>query len=333
MIGGNWIKSLSLNTNAHNKHFKHDCAMTAVVCNCTTLLHQEESAVDEETRWLISTAKDHPDGYGCLYYHDKDYKKHSHQILNTNPNAENPDYLNHLIKSTKSLSHHLPFDSFIAKAKQSAAKILLAYTVKRHQTDNKHAPEPLLFHDPARHVTYSMLHHGSLDKDDLLMRLPGFVDWLNIHRHDMLDKELFDDSEFLFMWLIKNINAYEGDVNNGLQNALSIINKNGISGQLNILFSDGSGVYAFTNQNKSDSGLNIDISYKINRNVKNICSYVIRSSKTNPGLGWISLKERSLYYFPSYGAMLVFMDIDKAQNSELKFKPGYNWVTFSLMTA
>ncbi len=332
MFSGNWIRNIPLGKMLSNsKHHKQDCSISAIACNGTTILQDSDSGFAEEITWLLTSGREYADGYGAVYYHDSDYDKHHYQLLCQPANPDKVKVSNHILKTNANITNHSSFEGFTEDAKKKSGKVLMAYTKKQHGKIKPESNAPYHYTDDSSKVTYSMIHHGTLDKDMLLLRLPGFVDWLNANRKEMLNKELFSDSEYLFMWFIKNIYACQGDVLSALQKALTILNNNAIQGQINIVFSDGTGIYAYTNENNSHSENSINIAYKISRTIQNICSYKVRSGKSNPGLGWTTLKEHSLYFFPTQGAMLVYIDIDKVKEAELKFQPGYNWVTFSLM--
>ena len=138
--------------------------------------------------------------------------------------------------------------------------------------------------------------------------------------------------EYLFLWLVKIIKDHQGTVLSGLYKglyALRLLSHQ--DNQINLFFSDGTGVFAYTNNIDPYGAVKHVMAYKISRTVDNICSYQIRSCKANPGIEWTVLKEHSLYYFPTQGAMQVFINIDCAQYADVHFRPVQNWACFSIL--
>lgn len=332
MLKNNWLNKLPLAKKLSKSNaLKQDCTVTGIVCSGITLLRSPESGFKDELAWLIHNCREHTDGYGAVYYHETDYDKHHYQLLGRLPHPEANHPTHHIIRQDSGNSQRAKLDAFAALACQKSGKVMMAYTRKIHHDNDLATSAPYTFTDISSQITYSMIHHGSVDKDQLLLRLPGYVEWLRTFHPQMLDKENFDDSHYLFMWLVRNICAHKGDVVSGLQQALIVIHNNALPGQINILFSDGTGIYAYTNDNSNHASSGIRMAYKISRNVHNICSYKVRSSKAQHQPDWTTLKEHSLYFFPTQGAMLVYVDIDIITTPVRKVQPSYQWAAFSLM--
>jgi hypothetical protein len=310
LLTGNWFKSKYFDNTKQKSQVKSNCSTLAIIRNNVTQLADNENTPKEELKTLANQMDDLHNSLRIVSYLDNNTVKTF--------NSEN--------KESSTLKQHIIHiaETGIETEMLTSGRILLANTV------NSSIQAPYTFIDALRDCTFSMIIDGKVDQTSMLMRLSGFVEWLEINRADALKSENMDEMNYLFCWLIKSIQNCNGDVFAGLHKGLSMLNKNNVSGQFNFLFSDGNGVYAYTNINKDSKSVK-KLFYKISRTVHNIGSYVVKNSSDSPGTGWNIVKEHNLYYFPTQGAMQVYSNIDSNQY-DTKFKAGVNWVCLSLLS-
>lgn len=130
------------------------------------------------------------------------------------------------------------------------------------------------------------------------------------------------DSNYLFLWLVKHIEDNNGDVKCGLVSGLTALATNYISGQKSIIFSDGTGVYAYSNNNDATHRM----SYKSQQSVY----HYVRSYTTVPS-GWNPLELHHLYYFPAQGQMDITYNADNSVPASFALKQGLNWIGFPVL--
>ena len=307
MFTGKWLKAFNTGNRTDKVLINNTSSLLAVIKNNLNQVSDSDNKLDEELSKLVSNRNEYYNKCRVVSYSNKN------QVL-----------VYPIDTITKSL-HQKAQDIGLNKEILQSSKITIACTTKSNSRT------PFTFIDSLRDCTYSMISDGKVNKTNLLMRLTGFVEWLEQNRPETLSVDDIDDANYLFLWLVRNIQKCNGDVFSGLQKGLAMLNKSNVGGQFNLLFSDGNGVYAYTNINKVNEGDN-KIAFNISRNVHNICSYSIKNCSEAPGLDWTIIKEHNLYYFPLQGAMQVYANIDNYQHPDTKFKTGVNWVCLSLIS-
>jgi hypothetical protein len=302
----------------------------SVVCNGKSKLTDKAINLKQETQWLKDITNEHKDNFKAIIYYEHDS---GDKVTSGNSHDNDPAQLQcqnnkhaHLVKDISKVL------SAIEKSKVKNDKILLACTVKNPKNELSEMIPPYTYYDRLRDRFYSMVIEGKLENINLMLRLPGFIDWLNVNRPEMLYNDCFQSSEYLMLWLVKCIQNSNGDILDGLRSGLTAIFNHKIGGQFNLLFSDGSGVFAFSNEydSKKEKG---NISYKIIRDEQTIFSYILRNN--HPSLNdseWIHIRYKSLYYFPVQGALQNYINIDIATQPEAKLNKCMNWVCLALLS-
>ena len=325
------------------------CAMTAVVCQGDYTLQSgmvdfgDGSSGGGESYWLYNQSSSNQDGHGMVYYHRAGYPGHSNKVLQCNNPIDSffGGSNNHVYRHSGQLSnapYSNNYNCFVGAAKQKQAKIFMGH-VRLRSDGPLGAFAPFVY----RHIDYvngvpdttdySFSHHGTVNKWSLY-NIPSFQSWLsNYDIQNILDGSptyysLADsvnnyvDSDYLFLWLVKYIEDNAGDVKRGLVEGLTALTTNNIDGQKNILFSDGTGVYAYSN--------NIDAIHKMSyKSLQSIYHY-IRSSGTVES-DWTSLSTHNLYYFPTQGQMEITYNADNCVTASFALKQGLNWIGFPVL--
>lgn len=320
MFSHKLVKALNLGKRNMKNEPRESSSILAIISNGKNQLFEKHANIKEELLHLINISGEHYDRYDVLCY------QNDNKVIKL-PIADGDKHINPVnteaCKPTKVSTDESMSD--LECEDNSMFKTIMA-------SASDYSTQPLYtFIDKLRDVTYSMIIEGEVPKSTSLLRLSGFVDWLDINNSETLDSTENSDKKYIFLWLVKCIQGCNGDVVSGMNRGLSVLGKNNIGGHFNVIFSDGKSVCAYSNQS-SESFLSKKLIYRISRNVQNICSYTIKSSHETPGLGWSDIKTHNLYCFPSQGAMQVYANIDTNQYSDNKFRTGVNWVCLSLLS-
>ena len=119
-------------------------------------------------------------------------------------------------------------------------------------------PHPFLFYENG--ISYSLIHHGTVNKDllhDLITNNGTDLSWLNEHEPQTFGGGPWQgegwssvvDSELLMLYVMQNID-FEGSIITGLEMALSTLVEAGVPhSQLNLIFSNGNDLYVFGGAN------------------------------------------------------------------------------------
>ena len=119
-------------------------------------------------------------------------------------------------------------------------------------------PHPFLFYENG--ISYSLIHHGTVNKDllhDLITNNGTDLSWLNEHEPQTFGGGPWQgegwsnvvDSELLMLYVMQNIDS-EGSIIAGLEIALSTLVAAGVpNSQLNLIFSNGNDLYVFGGAN------------------------------------------------------------------------------------
>lgn len=333
------------------------CAMNSVVCKSGYNLSSDE--VDfggigvnpgGESYWLYQMGTDNPDGHGALYYHSDEYQGHDYQVLHQSGYTNYFSYgsenqLYRLQDAINSDMGEICYGAFIMTAKDKMGQIFMGHA-RRRSSGPRGAFAPFVF----RHIDnssavpdttdYSFAHHGTVTNDYLIRMFNdiSFHDWLaqydtnniingtptNYSDPTSIQQNRYVDSDYIFLWLIKHIEDHEWNVRNGVVGGLRALNVNNIIGPsstLNIMFSDGNGVYAFTN-GASDTH---KLSYS-----DSSTNFKIRSYNT-VDTNWTELASNTLYYFPVHGNIEKTYGVLQSDQVNYPLKAGLNWVCFPIL--
>ena len=119
-------------------------------------------------------------------------------------------------------------------------------------------PHPFLFYENG--ISYSLIHHGTVNKDllhDLITNNGTDLSWMNEHEPQTFGGGPWQgegwsnvvDSELLMLYVMQNIDS-EGSIIAGLEIALSTLVDAGVPNfQLNLIFSNGNDLYVFGGAN------------------------------------------------------------------------------------
>lgn len=324
------------------------CAMMAVVCQNTTTL--ATPGVDfgagnsGESGWLYQQGNNNPHGHGMVYYHRAGFGGHNNKLLQYIPPIDTfaNGSSNHIYRKAGSLGHilNLPiYQRFIGSAKSNQGKIFMGHV--RYRSDGPlGAYAPFVYRhihieegQPADTTDFSFAHHGTVDKQAMYDNF-GFRYWLAEYDYknllagnptyysiaDSLDN--YVDSDYLFLWLVKHIEDSGGVVKSGLVNGITALRSYSISGRKNFLFSDGSGVYAYTDSDV----LSHKMSYK---SVQTVYHYI--RSYDDIETGWTAIDPHHLYHFPTQGSREITYYADNGVPLIVDLKRGLNWISFPVI--
>jgi len=224
--------------------------------------------------FVMSRSNDqmHNDGYGILYYRQKNYQlqpeKYWYKYVSSTAVANQVYYTGNYFNS-----NNVPdvFDKAmqIIKQPQSMASIIMCHA--RNATLNPFAPGNHPFRLDINNRTYTLMHNGyvsyatrtfminetyGLDNDWFLFHTPNYANFVNA-----AFPACWIDSEVLFHYLMAHIAAEDFDVFNGMRTALKKLEPyiTVSTDVVNFVFSDGERLYAF--RSTPTTGLNC--SYKL----------------------------------------------------------------------
>ncbi|MEA3287839.1 MAG: T9SS type A sorting domain-containing protein [Candidatus Marinimicrobia bacterium] len=211
-------------------------------------------------------------------------------------------------------------------------------------------PHPWVWYEPG--IAYTFAHNGTIDEDEKaeLRDLIGTT-WIAAHGGlqtfdeagcggDWLTPEGFEhviDSELYFFWLMQSILDEDGDVLQGLKNALTDPDFHYITNDshLNFTFSDGMAIWAFRRAIYPDSS-------PYNENYEHTLYYssishlgfnAVSSQELGHSAFWTELDNRDLVYLPRTGNAVVFPDFNliAATVEVKKLSSSWNWVGFPVL--
>ena len=327
--------------------------MTAVVCKSGYNLGSNDVGfgygvgATGESGWLLGMGTVNDDGHGVLYYHGEGYLDHDYQVLqHTGPiNTFDHESSNHIYRrsgAVNSSENSSIFSRFIQSSRNSFGQVFMGHVRKRSSGPlGAYAPFTYRRIDYSSSVTdttdYSFSHHGTIVHDQLKIMLSNqsYKDWLiqydtfNIINgnpttySDSTTIANYVDSDYLFLWLIKHIEENGWNVKSGLVSGLTALRSLNIQGMKSIFFSDGTGVYAYTNESDSTHKM----SY-----IEDSASFKVRST-VQVATGWTQFSLRHLYYFPVQGEMSIVYHADGSEVASFPVKVGLNWVSFPVINS
>ena len=279
-----------------------------------------------------------------VFYHREGYGGHGNKVLDYVAPIDTFAVMsnNHLYRHSGQLNlapYVTYYNRFVLAAKQKQGKIFLGHVRYSSPGQPSGAFAPFVY----RHIgfvngvadttDYSFAHHGTVDKA-AMYDVQSFQDWLTEYDiqnvlngnptyysiEDSLD--IYVDSDYLFLWLVKYIEENEGDVRSGLVDGLTALNTYDIDGQVNIIFSDGTGVYAYSN--------NLDATHKMSYQSQQTIYHYVRSSSQVEN-GWTPFLLHHLYYFPTQGQVEITYNADNSVHANFALKQGLNWISFPVL--
>ena len=193
-------------------------------------------------------------GWAMVYYSDTAIYE-SNQLIRSPLPAE-----------TDSLSFYQFVSQMLSEDSQSTIGLGHVRKASSGATDIPN-PHPFLMTFQGR--TYSLAHNGNVDKTVLLNLITddgSDYEWIDSHPPQTFGHGFWQDdegwnyvvdSELIFLWIMKNIRDENDDIFRGLLAALSVLEKEHQYGKKNIIFSDGSDIYAY----RSTLSTTIDLFY------------------------------------------------------------------------
>lgn len=327
------------------------CAMTAVVCQGDYTLQSEMvnfgsgSSGGGESNWLYNQGGySNPDGHGMVYYHREGYGGHNYKVLEIVAPIDTFPYMsnNHIYRHSGQLNlqpYSTNYNHFVETAKGKQGKIFLGHVRNSSPGQPTGAFAPFVY----RHIgyvngvldttDYSFAHHGTVNKGQMYV-IQSFQNWLsdydfqnalngNPTYYSIEDSlSIYVDSDYLFLWLVKFIEENDGDVKSGLVEGLTALKTNYINGQVNIIFSDVTGVYAYSN--------NSDSTHKMSYKSQQSTYHYVRSYNQVEG-GWTQIDVGNLYYFPTQGQIEITYNADHSVPASFAIKQGLNWISFPVL--
>lgn len=325
MFSFNWIPSLIAKKQSQTDIKQQKKHMTALICMGKSILSDKDSLLQVELNWLNSSGNNGFDNYRALLINCRNNFDNTEENLNPEPHRMYKS--NH---DSRGDTFPLPVlgnnDLFLKQLLN--AKIHLACSVNNNLEKQTKAYPPYTFHCEPANSNFSFMIDNEPDDVSLLFRIPDFVEWLGIYKPSLLFSRESNNSEYLFFWLIYNIKRTENDVFKGLFNGLNSFSSLSIGGLFNIFFTDGSGVYTYSNKQEIHNGSKT-IFFKIHRDEHNSFGYVLRNSEDLVDFDWIHLKANSLYYFPISGKLRYHLcanpqdhiDVKPQKNRHLSLHP------------
>jgi len=313
MIGTNFRQRLIIARNKKNDEQHVNCFMSSIICSGASQLTDAESHLKNEINWLSSKYHEKQNNFGAVLYHNSEDDFENKNNINDKINSKALKNCQNM--QTIELINNPKYLKAISETNDiNSAKILLACSYRNSEDNLSSWIPPYTHEDRVRGVCYSMILDGEIQNLDDLLRLDGFNDWLYNFRPEMLITDYSNSSEYFFLWLVKSVQDNDGDVLNGLYKGLISLSCNKIGGQFNLFFSDGRGVFTYSNMDYKSEQRKL-ISYKVTRNEQNIFNYTLRNYCNPVDTDWIMTKTQKLYYFPILGAIQSCYDLSEKQET------------------
>ena len=225
----------------------------------------------------------------------------------------------------------------------NAPRILLGHV--RHATSGSPTipdPHPFIMRYGGR--DYSFMHNGTVSADCII----ALIDTLDSSWIDEHPLETNVDSETYFSWIMLNIHLENGNVLQGLKNALLPIYSlpSTYGNHINFILSDGMDIYAYrkTSDNNYPLAYYYDVDYgKRNHFLAGVMSEFPDSTTAQVNLSnvdWASdrviheIENNELIFISSTGNIVRLPDFahdDGLYTQKLGFHKGVNWAGFPIM--
>jgi len=314
MFGITWIPNLSFIKPRQPDNRRQKKQMSAVIRVGDTKPSDREGALDNEIRWLQTHDGSESEKHNAVLISPEDRTEKAvigqasepHLVFHVNADSfkENPDQQ----IGNDGVSHQQEFPD---------SKICLACSAEQNSEHQTITSPPYTFYDKATNSHYGMIIDLEPDDIDRLFRHSDFVEWLGVYKPNLLFSRDFNNSEYLFYWLIYHIIKADNKVTEGLHNGLSSWIPHSLGGLFNIFFTDGTGVYTYSNKADTNSASKT-VFFRIQRDGNNVYSYILRNSEDKLDFDWIHLQPNSLYYFPISGELRYYLFLNSLGNIEVR---------------
>lgn len=254
----------------------------------------------------------------------------------------NPD---HVIRSRDSANNHWLFQNTMLQFRLGnvTPRILLGH-VRNATSGSPNIPDPHPFIMRYGGRDYSFMHNGTVSADSIVVLINNLdSNWLVEHQ---LDTDV--DSEVYFSWIMLNIHLQNGNVLQGLKNALWLIYAypNIYGYDINFILSDGMDIYAYkqTDDDYHPLAYYYDVDYsRRNHFLAGVMSEFPDSSTPYVNMSnveWESdrviheIDNNELVFISSTGNIVRLPDFARADGlytHKLGFHQGVNWTGFPIM--
>ncbi|HOQ83448.1 MAG TPA: class II glutamine amidotransferase [Candidatus Syntrophosphaera thermopropionivorans] len=279
------------------------------------------------------------DGWGLVWY---DYTDNGAQINPTN-----------ILRDSVAANVDPLFVDAIAQIGASTPKILMGH-VRKASSGSSNIPDPHPFIMRYGDRDYSFMHNGTVDADSIETLIQNSdPTWLIAHPF-----VTNVDSERYFSWIMLNIHLENGNILQGIKNALlPIYNEATASSSyshINFILSDGLDIYAYkqTSDNESPSMAHpLAYFYDMDHESRNhrytgVMSQFPETNTSDPltyPIQWNSttvthqLEKNELVFLSSTGNIVRFREFVKPTDNtkyshRLAFHSGVNWTGFPVMS-
>ena len=283
---------------------------------------------------------DHPNGWGMLFYSDL--------------GSGTTRYMEKFNSSVQANEYNSGFSNArnILIGEGQNTTTILAH-VRRSSSGATGIPDPHPWIMEYNGATYTFAHNGTINDKVGLKNIIG-VDWINDHGglqtfghgawEDNLDYVV--DSELYFFWIMKNVEESNGDILQGIHQALSstsftnIINHSTES--LNFLFSNGEAIWGYRKAQNNESN-NVDLQHTLYycdsdyENAQQGLSFHLKTITSQETLSqnfgaWVNIPNGTLVYLPRIGDIEVYDNFIYQDMAETKtLHSSWNWVGFPVL--
>ena len=271
-----------------------------------------------------------PDGWSLAWY---DYSAPG-PLLNPN----------HIVRRSAQADADDMYDPTVSMIRfMNTPRILLGH-VRNASSGSPTIPDPHPFIMEYEGRDYSFMHNGTVSADSII----ALIDTLDSNWIDEHPLETNVDSETYFSWIMLNIHLENGNVLQGLKNALLPIYSAPYTygDHINFILSDGLDIYAYRNTDDDDHPLAYyyDVDYgKRNHFLAGVMSEF--PDDNTPGVNvsnvdWESdrviheIENNELVFISSTGNIVRLPDFahaDGLYTHKLGFHQGVNWTGFPIM--
>jgi|GEM_PF-6028488 len=314
MFGITWVPNLSFIRPRQPDNRRQKKQMSAVIRVGKTDVSDQSSFLEDEIQWLTTQDNSETKNYKAVLINPDEKAEKSVISQTSEPYliftidaasfTENPDQQN----GSDSAPHQQEFPD---------SQICLACSAEQNSGQQSITSPPYTFYDKATNSHYGMIIDLEPDDIDRLFRHSDFVEWLGVYKPNLLFSRDFNNSEYLFYWLIYHIIKADNKVTEGLHNGLSSWIPQSLGGLFNIFFTDGTGVYTYSNKVETNSGSKT-VFFRIRRDGNSVYSYILRNSEDKLDFDWIHLQPNSLYYFPISGELRYYLFLNSLGNIEVR---------------
>ncbi len=272
---------------------KSEERILALVCEQNTSFRDFEHDFRFETDYILQASKKKNRDIRAVRY-SGDYKtaKFSNELHSQDNNHREKKYDLQNSEITGFLNDTIDNDW----------KLLLATCSDRHNHTYKSIT---IYRDKATKTDYSFIIRTTINMRSSIHQFPGFYQWLKCNEPRYLSEDCYEEEDFIFQWLLKNISEHQNKVFDGLWIGLSDIFKRFKNSDLSIIISDGSGFYVYLHQPEREAeerGF-----YYRTISEKNFYMHEMKlASEDMQENGWKKCFNDCIYYFPVQGGIVQY---------------------------